>query len=132
MVRGAELMTGATAEVELYNVPYMANRPNAALNRAYLEGISFNGMQHVIPEHGSRGSSDFGNVAQTVPGIHPYFAVMTEKIALHSTQFRDAAITDLAFENTLKAASAMAHTALKYLTESDFRQEVHADFASKN
>jgi amidohydrolase len=129
IVRGAELMTGATAEITPFNIPYMARKPNAELNKVFLEGISSLGMNYVIPTRGGRCSSDFGNVSQTVPGIHPYFPVTDHEIACHSDAFRAASGTDAAFDNAMIAAASMANTALKYLTDTDFKAKVDADFA---
>ena len=128
IVHGAELMTGATAEVSLFNVPYMSRMPNSAMNRIYLESMTANGFKYVIPAHGARGSSDFGNVSHVVPGIHPYFPIADHEIAAHSPAFREAAGTDFAFENAMKAASSIANVALTYLTEPDFRSEVDSEF----
>ena len=128
IVHGAELMTGATAEIIPFNVPYMSRKPNAALNRTYLEGISALGMKYILPAHGGRGSSDFGNVSHAVPGIHPYFPVTDHEIPGHSEAFRIASGTDFAFDNALTAAAAMANTALTYLTDPAFKAEVDAGF----
>ena len=126
IVRGAELMTGAAAEVKPFNVPYMARRPNDTLNKNYLEGISKLGIKYVIPSTGGRGSSDFGDVSQRIPGIHPYFPVADHEIPGHSPQFRDACGTDFAFNNAMTAAAAMADTAVKYITDANFKAEVDA------
>ena len=128
IVRGAELMTGATAEIIPFNIPYMARKPNVALNKVYLESISRLGMDYVIPARGGRGSSDFGNVSQTIPGIHPYFPVTDREIACHSDAFRIASGSDSAFDNAMIAAAAMANTAVQYLTDNSFKEKVDADF----
>ena len=128
IVHGAELMTGATAEIIPFNIPYMARKPNAALNKLYIESISRLGMDYVIPERGGRGSSDFGNVSQSVPGIHPYFPVTNHEIACHSDAFRIASGSDFAFDNAMNAAAAMANIAIQYLTDSSFKEQVDADF----
>ena len=130
IVRGAELMTGATAEIEAFNTPYQARIPNSALNRLYLEGVSALGLKYEIPKIGGRGSSDFGNVSQRIPGIHPYFSIADHEISGHSEEFEAASGTDLAFENAMKAASAMANAAFTYISDVDFKQEVDADFAA--
>lgn len=128
IVHGAELMTGTTAEVTPFNVPYMSRKPNAALNRVYIESMTELGVQCIIPTRGGRGSSDFGNVSHAVPGIHPYFPVTDHEIACHSIQFRDASKTDFAFSNAMKASASMAAAAVKYLTEPDFKKEVDDGF----
>ena len=128
IVHGAELMTGATAEIIPFNIPYMARKPNAALNKLYIESISRLGMDYVIPELSGRGSSVFGNVSQCVPGIHPYFPVTNHEIACHSDAFRIASGSDFAFDNAMNAAAAMANIAIQFLTDSSFKEQVDADF----
>ena len=128
IVHGAELMTGTTAEIIPFNIPYMARKPNSELNKIYLESISKLGMNYVIPARGGRGSSDFGNVSQQVPGIHPYFPITDHEIACHSDAFRIASGSDTAFDNAMIAAAAMANTAFKYITDNDFKAKVDADF----
>ena len=128
IVHGAELMTGATAEIIPFNIPYQARKPNAALNKLYIESISRLGMNYVLPARGGRGSSDFGNVSQSVPGIHPYFPVTDHEIACHSDAFRIASGSDFAFDNAMTAAAAMANIAIQYLTDSSFKEKVDADF----
>lgn len=128
IVHAAELMTGATAEIIPFNIPYMARKPNAALNKLYIESISRLGMNYVLPARGGRGSSDFGNVSQSVPGIHPYFPVTDHEIACHSDAFRIASGSDFAFDNAMTAAAAMANIAIQYLTDSSFKEKVDADF----
>ncbi|MBQ7206342.1 MAG: M20 family metallopeptidase [Lentisphaeria bacterium] len=128
IVRGAELMTGATAEIIPFNIPYMSRKPNAALNRVYLEDISALGLKPVIPVHGGRGSSDFGNVSHAVPGIHPYFPVTDHEIPGHSEAFRIASGTDFAFDSAMIAAAAMADAAFTYITDPAFKAEVDGAF----
>lgn len=128
IVHGAELMTGATAEIIPFNIPYMSRKPNNAMNRIYLESMNHCSAKYVIPARGGRGSSDFGNVSHVVPGIHPYFSIEDHEIAAHSIQFRDASATDFAFDNAMKAAASMANIALKYLLDPAFKAEVDADF----
>ena len=74
------------------------------------------------------GSSDFGNFSQELPGVHCYFAITDHRIAGHSTEFAEAARSAFGMENALRAAAAMAHIALKFLTDEKFRAEVEADF----
>ena len=85
-------------------------------------------MDYEIPVKGGRGSSDFGDVSQKVPGIHPYFAIADKEIACHSDAFRIASGSDMAFENAMTAAASMANTALRYLNDGDFKARVDADF----
>jgi amidohydrolase len=57
------------------------------------------------------GSTDMGNVTYVVPGIHPSFGIEAEA-ANHTPGFTAAAATESAHEETLRAAKALALTAL--------------------
>ena len=129
MVRGAELMTGCTAEVKPFRPPYRARKPNAVMNKEFIRCMEELGMKITIPEHRGRGSSDFGNFSQIIPGIHPYFAVSdTMKPAGHSTEFCACAGQDAGFENGLNSAASLAFIGCKFLTDPEFRAAVRKDF----
>ena len=81
-----------------------------------------------IPLKSGRGSSDFGDFSVVCPGIHPYFGIAKGKIPGHSVEFCQAAGTDYAQEQMLRAAAAMADIGLAFLTEPEFAAAVKADF----
>ena len=130
MVRGAELMTGCTADIKPFRLPYRSRKPNAVLNEEFIRSMKELGMEITMPEHQGRGSSDFGNFSQLIPGIHPYFAVSdTMEPPGHSVDFCTCAGQDAGFENGLNAAASLAHIGYRFLTEPDFRAAVREDFA---
>lgn len=129
IVKGAELMTGATAEIMPFRPAYRARKPNGPMNNAYVEAVKALGMKLNIPDHSGRGSSDFGNFSQVRPGIHAYFAISdSTEIPGHSVAFRECSGTDLGFDNAMKAAAALAEVGARYLSSQQFRQEVQEDF----
>lgn len=128
IIRGAELMTGCTAEVKPYHRPYMSRKPNQVMNDAYVEAMQALGANPVIPPRSGRGSSDFGNFSQAVPGIHPYFAVTDHEIPGHSVEMANAAKSEYAFDNAMRAATAMTVIAVKYLADEKFREEIKQNF----
>ena len=129
IVKGAELMTGATAEIAPFRPTYRARRPNRTMNHEYIRCMEQQGVQVFIPEKPGRGSSDFGNFSQLVPGIHAYFAVSDEmEPAGHSTEFAAAAAKEFGFENAMRAAASQANVICRFLTEPEFREAVKADF----
>ncbi len=128
IVRGAELMTGTTAEVKEYSVPYKSRKPNPEMNAEYISACGILGMNPEYPDVTGRGSSDFGDFSQAAPGIHPYFAVSHRKIAGHSLEFNEAARSDFGFEQMKKAAAAMASVALRFMTDGEYRTKVKDSF----
>ena len=49
----------------------------------------------------------------------------------HSKEFAAAARTPYAVDSALRAAAAMAHIALKFMTDQEFRSRVEEDFAGE-
>ena len=132
IVKGAELMTGATAEIAPFRPAYRARKPNTPMNMDYAESMRAQGQEVEIPKSAGRGSSDFGNFSQIVPGIHPYFAVSDTSVPVpHSKEFAACAGKDFGFDNALRAAAALAHEALRFMTDPAFREAVKADFARR-
>ncbi len=128
MIHGAELMTGTTGKITQFNVPYMSRRPNREMNAVYIDAAKALGLNPVIPKRAGRGSSDFGDFSHEVPGIHPYFGIAEHEIAGHSTDFAEAAGTEYALDQALKAAAAMAEVGFRFLTDEKFRGRVKAEF----
>ena len=89
------------------------------------------GQEVRIPRSVGRGSSDFGDFSQTIPGIHPSFGIKPAcetELPGHSVKFRESAATKEGFDNAMNAAASMAAVAWKYLTDGAFRAAVREDF----
>lgn len=134
MVRGAELMTRCTAEVAPFRAAYRSRRPNTPMNEAFAASMQEMGQEVRRPQTVGRGSSDFGDFSQAIPGIHPSFCIKPaceSELPGHSIKFREAAGTMEAFENAMNAGAAMASVAWKYLTDGGFRNAVREDFEKR-
>ena len=128
MIKGAELMTGATAEVTTPTPGYKSRKPNRIMNNMWMENMKTLGIETLIPEHGGRGSSDFGDFSRIRPGIHPYLGITTGIIPVHSSEFAAAAISEQAFEQALKGAAAMAAISLQFLSDPKLQADIKAEF----
>ena len=130
MVKGAELMTRAKAEISVFHLLYHATKPNLPLNRAYVRFMQEQGLETSSFTKVGRGSTDFGNFSQRIPGCHFHFSISTAKeLPGHSIEMREAANSDYGFEMMLKSSAAMSEIALLYLTDAEFRREVQEDFS---
>ena len=129
IAEGAAMMTGAKLEIVQSSKPYRSRKVNAPMNGQYLKDMAELGDNVVPLTAVNMGSSDFGNFSQELPGVHDYFAITDHRIAGHSAEFAEAARSDFALDNALRAAAAMAHIALKFMTDEKFRAEVKADFS---
>lgn len=133
MVEGAALMTGTTCEMKEISIPYKARRPNRVLNELYMAAAEAAGMPVSSEIPGGRGSSDFGNFSQVVPGAHTTFGINPEptEIPGHSEALKACANTPYGYEQMLKAGVALAACALKVLSEPELRAAIRADFEKR-
>lgn len=130
--RGAALATGCGVEIltgETTNeMPVRANGP---LSQAWVRAQNAAGRtvlpRGVITEVIAAGT-DFGNVSQRVPGIHPLIKIAPEGTALHTHEFATAAGSPLGDCAAVDGAWGLASVALDYLSDPQLRQAVRADF----
>lgn len=130
--RGAALATGCGMEIltgETTNeMPVRANGP---LSQAWVRAQNTVGRtvlpRGVITEVIAAGT-DFGNVSQRVPGIHPLIKIAPEGTALHTHEFATAAGSPQGDQAAVDGAWGLASVALDYLSDPQLRQAVRADF----
>lgn len=124
IVKGAALMTGTGYEIKPLGIPYRSRLPNPEMNRIFIDAANDLGMNPQSAKPG-RGSSDFGDFSQEIPGIHPYFGISDcGEIAAHSIAFAEAAKSDYGMEQMLKSAVAMAQVGYLFLTDAEIRAQV--------
>jgi hypothetical protein len=86
-------------------------------------------IKESVPVPGSY-STDQGNVSYVCPSIHAVYRIPVPGNAVnHTREFTAAAITDEAFEATIKSAKGMATAAWKVLSDEVFAKEVRDEFA---
>lgn len=130
--RGAALATGCGMDIltgETTNeMPVRANGP---LSQAWVRAQNTVGRtvlpRGVITEVIAAGT-DFGNVSQRVPGIHPLIKIAPEGTALHTHEFATAAGSPQGDRAAVDGAWGLASVALDYLSDPQLRQAVRADF----
>jgi amidohydrolase len=118
---GAATATGCRVAVTWNERPYRAMETNGPLGRAFHANAADLGWTLPPPdsETPSGASSDMGNVSHVVPSIQPSYAIPCEA-GNHNPGFTAAAATPEAHAAALRAAKALAMTALDAL----FRPEV--------
>ena len=128
IVKGAALMTAARATVTEGDLPYKAQMSNPLFNAAYVEEAGALGLRPQTPDAPVRGSSDFGDVSQAVPGAHVFFGIARKQIPSHSIVFAKAAGSAYGRKQMLRAAQAMARVGWRYFRDPAFRKSVHDAF----
>lgn len=110
IAEGAALMTGATLEMERYELPYDDLKTNEKLSEMFNENLRALGITDINPGKATGGSSDIGNVSHVAPTIHPYIGITDCPMIGHSVEMAKATTTKKAHDRLLIAALAMAYT----------------------
>ena len=110
IAEGAALMTGATLEMERYELPYDDLNTNEALSEMFNNNLRELGITDIKEAKATGGSSDIGNVSYVAPTIHPYIGVTDCPMVGHSVEMAKATTTSKAHDRLLIAALAMAYT----------------------
>ncbi len=128
---GAAVATGATLTFETVGHAYKAMKPNKAMAEAFTRNLETLGEPlNPPPPDAGLGSTDMGDVSQTVPAIHAYIQIADEKVAGHSREFAQAATSERGQEVMLIAAKALAMTAVDLFTDPDLMRRAKEEFAS--
>lgn len=123
MAEGAAMTANCTCKISNSSPRYESSKSVPALEKVLSEEMTNAGMK--LETITQRLSSDFGNVANILPTVNIFFAVSPSgSPKLHTTEFLQAAGTDYAFEQALKAGEAMAKTAIRYFSDADLRNAV--------
>lgn len=115
IAQGAALMTGATLEMERFELPYDDLRTHENLSEVFNENLRILGIED-IEENEDFGSSDIGNVSHIVPTIHPNIGISNCRVIGHSREMADATISELGHERLLIGTLALAYTGYDVLT----------------
>lgn len=128
--KAAALSTGARLEYSWDEKEYYAPmRNNATLARLYAENMERIG--HPVPlfnAEQSFGSTDMGNVSQVVPSIHTSVAIAPPGESEHTAEFAQYAASERGLTQSLRAADALAMTAIDLLASPDTLAVVKQEF----
>lgn len=110
---------------------YAAMIPNASLGRLFADNWRALGVEvrDTLPDE-RMGSTDFGNVSQVTPAIHPYIAIAPPDTAGHTIEFREASLSPAGDAGLINAAKAMAMTTIDLLADPELAQAAKAEFAA--
>ena len=115
IAEGAALMTGATLEMERFELPYDNLETHENLSEAFNENLRSLGITDIV-ENKDFGSSDIGNVSQIVPTIHPNIGISNCRVVGHSREMADATISESGHERLITGTLALAYTGYDVLT----------------
>jgi amidohydrolase len=134
IAHGAAAMTGCGVELRWDDQPaYLPIRFNHALAARWAVNQEPVGRKPlppgVVPDF-LTGSTDLGNLSYRMPALHPMIAVSDPTVALHTTDFAEAAGSAAGDRAVLDGAVGLALTAADYLADPALRDAVRAEFAA--
>ena len=112
--KGAAQSTGCTVEVTDTGKLYQNVAGNSVLGRLYERNYSTLGVTDYEFKGDLTSSTDFGNVSQIIPGIHPRYKV-GNGVATHSPPFAQVANTTESHDKTIVVGKAMCLTSIDVL-----------------
>lgn len=128
VARGAVLITGAKVNISFFQNKIDNFLVNNTFDKIFEENLNLIGENFIdeIPE--GLASTDAGNVSHVVPTIHPHIKIGSSKLAAHTPQFREAAISKQGDEALIIGAKALALTGLTLLTDKGRLNEIKDEF----
>lgn len=127
---GAALQTGATMKWSNYEFSYDDMITNSHLSDAFTKELIGLGVdeKEIIELQDGTGSMDMGNVSYVAPAIHPYIKICNGDFALHTHEFREAAMSEQGRESMIIGAKALALTGYEVLTNPELLQQIKEEF----
>ncbi|KAI8355889.1 hypothetical protein B0O80DRAFT_480685 [Mortierella sp. GBAus27b] len=139
ILNAAAESTGCTVKIteEMNYKPVPQNEVLAVRYTKYTEELGARYPSRAAQEAAPSGSTDMGNVAYHLPGIHPVYNmgsmedIIDPTISNHSIEFTEKAKSEVAHATTLRSAKGLALTGLDILIEEGFSEAVRRDFDEK-
>ena len=129
---GVATASGARLEYRWGDISYAPLRNNLTLAQLFRQNMEILGRKMPLSDPSSSfGSTDFGNVSQLVPSIHPFVAIAPVEEGVHSAQFATAAISEAGIQGLLDAAKALAMTVVDLVANPEIVVKVKDEFAGK-
>jgi amidohydrolase len=127
---GAATATGCTVKVTPDPIVHEPLRPNATMARLFARNLTLIDVPE-DPEDAEAGygSTDCGNISQTIPTIHPYIRISPDGVPGHSREFAEWARSPLARSGIVTGAKVLAMTALDLLASPEALKQAREDFA---
>ncbi|RRD43290.1 amidohydrolase [Buchananella hordeovulneris] len=131
---GAALMTGCGVQVRWDpRPPVLPVRTNETMTAAWVRAQQRRGRRPlprgVVPET-LAASTDFGNVSQLMPAIHPLLKIAPEEVALHTRAMAEAAASPAADAACVDGAYGLAAVLLDLAADRQLLAAAQAEFAA--
>ena len=125
--RGAALATATEVEWRNFEASFDDVLPNGVAE-AMMEEVFVDLSVPLSPSPGAMGSSDVGNVSYRCPALQPMMDFTGRPVAGHTREFAAAVTGPRAQEALVTGARALAHAALRTLSDGDLRRRMREEF----
>lgn len=111
------------------NLASLALNNNLALANEYALQMEHSQQEDIPWRADPAASTDFGNVSQEVPSIHPHFEIPSSSDGQnHTKKFTESAASITAHTATIKACKGLAAVAWRVFTDEGFLNDVRTSF----
>lgn len=128
----AALATGATLEWHPTEEEFFDFRVNPTLYGMFEKNFQEFGGQLVRNPNKGQGSLDMGNLSHDFPCLHGYVQICGFDIGGHTTEFRDATLTDFGKEQLLRAINTLALTGAQMIENPELLAKSRNDLELKS
>lgn len=129
IINFVEKILNIKSDICLYEPPYEELVTNITLSRLFSHNLKECGIIDIHAPRDIYAGLSLGTVSHKSPCIHPYIGIIeSNSIKYGTTEFARATLSDFAKENAMKAASALAITALDLIESDNLLSEVKTEF----
>ncbi|MGL4832430.1 MAG: amidohydrolase [Propionibacteriaceae bacterium] len=126
------LATGCSLDVVQLEPIYEPIRNDARLSHHWATAFAHGGRELKTMPTVQPASTDFGNVSQALPALHPWVAIPGVEHGLHSDGFRDAATSPAALTTMFDAGLALARSVISCLSNTEDVAYLHDQHAQRS
>jgi metal-dependent amidase/aminoacylase/carboxypeptidase family protein len=128
--KGAALSTGTRLDYR-WGMESSCMRHNSVLIQLWTDNMKSLGRR-VEGILDSLASTDMGNVSVIVPSLHPFIAISSTELPIHSREFAAAAASDAAMEALVDGAKALAMTAADVIIRPETLSRINKEFMNSS
>lgn len=126
--KGAALATACQVKISEYEEGNDNTVRNLAFNELLREKMEKYLPEEVKDEELSLGSTDAGDISHEIPTLHGYFKIIEEGTPSHTREFRDATMTDYAFDQMKKTIAAIVEVGIEILKNDEVYEKICKEF----
>lgn len=121
-------LLNVSSEFNLYSMPCKELITNPTISRLFSHNLKENGIIDINGVKNIFSSLNLGNVSHVVPCIHPYVSIVKNNSIQYGTkEFADATVTQFANDVIMKAAQALACTALDIIEKQSLIEDAKTE-----